>query len=462
MSYTIKTLLLIIITALSFASCTTNDKKSHTAYFGGLVTNPHTTYVIFSKDNTVIDTLPLDKNNRFFKKFDSLAPGMYSFKHDNDFQYAYFGRNDSLMVSVNTTDFDNSVVYSGRGARKNNFMMELFLQQEDDRHKLFGTYTKGFTQFKKAIDSSYTLRKAFYKENKNRIKWDSDFDYYAQVRLHLNYFSKKEYYPYLHKKYTGNDVFLKLPKDYYNHRKTIKFNDERLTKFSPFIKYTTAMLNTMAISRNKTIKQPDALANTITKLAIVDSIFTNPTIKNDVLNTLAFNYLLEDQNIINNQKFLEHYARISTDNSSDNEIKKIGKAIKQLNPGAKLPAIALTDAGSKPFNIQTDINKKTVIFFWTACAQSHLEKVYQKAELLKQQFPDLNFIAVNVDNDAEWKKNLKSYSKKDALQLRASDFEALKDKWVFTKIHRTIILNNDGTIKNAFTNLLDADFKDKL
>jgi len=59
----------------------------------------------------VIDTLKLDKNNRFFIQFDSLAPGLYSFKHEPEYQYVYFDKNDSIMVRLNSKDFDGSVVF---------------------------------------------------------------------------------------------------------------------------------------------------------------------------------------------------------------------------------------------------------------------------------------------------------------------------------------------------------------
>jgi hypothetical protein len=205
------------------------------------------------------------------------------------------------------------------------------------------------------------------------------------------------------------------------------------------------------------------LRDNIIKLNIADSIFSkNTVIKNDVLNNIAFNYLLEDQNIVSNQKFLDRYMQLSTDTKPDNEIRKIGNAIKLLKEGSKLPAVALVDANNKAFNIDNDITKETVIFFWTSCARAHLENVYKRVELLKKQHPNVEFIAVNVDNDIEWKKTMGLYNFDTALQLRTTDFNGLRNKWVFTKINRTIVLNSNGTIKNAFTNLLDEKFADFL
>ena len=55
---------------LLLSSCKNEFKGSdYVAYFGGEIVNPNASYVLFCKDNEVMDTLKLDKNNRFFIKF---------------------------------------------------------------------------------------------------------------------------------------------------------------------------------------------------------------------------------------------------------------------------------------------------------------------------------------------------------------------------------------------------------
>jgi hypothetical protein len=127
-----------------------------------------------------------------------------------------------------------------------------------------------------------------------------------------------------------------------------------------------------------------------------------------------------------------------------------------------LPAVKLVDVNNNAFNVAEESDKETVIFFWTSCARAHLEKVYKRVEELKAVHPNVNFIAINVDKDAEWKKVMAKNPFLHGEQLRAVDYHELKDKWVFTVISRTIILNPDVTIKNAFTNLSDAKFEENL
>ncbi|WP_294821578.1 thioredoxin-like domain-containing protein [uncultured Flavobacterium sp.] len=443
------------------SSC--GKEEDYSAYFGGQVINPRTNYVIFSKDDRVIDTLRLDKDNRFSIKFDSLTPGLYSFKHDPDYQYVYLDKNDSIMVSMDSEDFDESIVFSGRGERKNNFMMELFLLHEDDRNKAYNIYGYDYPKFKKNIDSTYARRKDFYEKRKAEIKWGEDFDFYAKSRVDLNYYTKKEYYPYVHARRTGSDVRPKLPKDFYSFRKSINFNNTALIHYSPYLRYLSAMLNNMAIAKaNKNgylIETP--YQSSSEKLEIADSVFADGDVKNQVLNNIAFSYLLEDQNIENNKKFLERYLKLSTDDSETNEIRKIGNAIQALKNGTQLPAVVLTDRNGKKFE-PGSIKRQTVIFFWTGCAKAQLQDIYEKIKALKQTSPDVDFIAVNVDEDNEWKKILTQFDSANVLHLRATDFHELRNKWVITNINRTIILNPGGLIKDAFASLQHPKFAEGL
>lgn len=451
---------------LLLSSCKNEFKGSdYVAYFGGEIVNPNASFVLFCKDNEVIDTLKLDKNNRFFIKFDSLAPGLYTFKHEPEYQYVYFDKNDSIMVNVNSKDFDGSLVFCGRGDEKNNFLMDLYLRNEKDKNNMFEAYDYDIDKFTQTIDSSYAENIAFYTKNKEIINWKTDFDNFAKAAVDFNHYSKKEIYPIVHKLRTGNDIYEKLPKDYYDYRKTIDFNNETLNSFSPFVMYLSHMLNNMAtINYHNHFTQVDlALKTNINKMNIADTLIKNEKVKNTVLNNIAFTYLLEDQNMVNNQTFLATYHKFSTDKSKKNEITKIGNAIKLLKVGNPLPEVSLVDTNGNTVSSNTLATKNTVFFFWSENAESHLMAVHKKVLAFKTKYPNWQFVAINLnDNHADWLNILANYNFKGATELHCKDFEDLKAKWAITKIYRTIVLDKDGKIKNAFANIFDVNFEDNL
>ena len=459
-------LLLSSLNLLILSSCNKEFKANdYRAYFGGEVKNPTNRFIYFSKNGVVIDTIPLQKDNTFFVQFDSLAPGMYTFKHDPEYQYVYFDKNDSIMVHINSKDFDESIIFCGRGDTKNNYLMESYLKNESDKEKMFDVYDYDISKFTFNTDSTYKSNKKSYNIHKNDIKWSKDFDEYAKAALDFNYYSKKELYPVIHKLRTAEDVFDKLPNHYYDYRKNIDFNNVELSTYSPFVIYLSHLLNNVGMVKyhNHFSDIDLALTTNINKLNIADTLIKNEKVKNSILNNIAFSYLLEDQNMINNQKFLESYRKFSTDNSKKNEILRIGNSIQLLIAGNQLPEVNLVDKDGLTVFSNSIIKKKAVLFFYTKEALTHLAAAHKKALAFKSKYPDYQFIAINLDKDQkEWLELLSNYKFEGIQEYRCSNFEDIKNKWASTKIHRALILDGNGKIKNAFSNLFDVKFEYEL
>lgn len=459
----IKYFLPLSIAALtSLTSCKKAfEPDNFVAYFGGEIINPQNNFILFSKDDKVIDTIFLDENNRFLHKFDSLAPGLYTFVHQPEYQYIYFDKNDSLMIRLNSLDFDNTLAYCGRGDEKNNFLIDLFLKNELDKSNLYDILEKDLTTYTKSIDSSYEKIKSHYLKRKSEVNWSKNFDIVAKAGVEYNYFYKKELYPYAHEYKTGENICPKLPKDYYKYRDSVNFNNVELGSYSPFIKYVATLLNNVTYEKGKCKLDTKSLENNVRKLNITDTLIKNQNIKNTVLNNIAYMYLLEDQNMYNNKKFIDRYIELSTDKEQHKEVSQIYNAVQNLKIGNRLPKISIIDKNNKEIDFNKVIdNKKTVVFFWTTHAESHIKSVHSKVHKLQEKHPNINFIAINInDTDESWLGALDKYDFKNITELKAVNFEEIKKNWVITKNSRTIILNPDGTIKNAFSNIFDVNFE---
>ena len=148
---------------------------------------------------------------------------------------------------------------------------------------------------------------------------------------------------------------------------------------------------------------------------------------------------------------------------SKNEILKIENAIQLLKVGNQLPEVKLVDKAGATISSNSIMNKKTVLFFWTKEALTHLAAAHKKVLSFKLQHPEYQYIAVNLDEDQKnWVDLLTNYKFDGVQEYRCANFEDVKNKWAITKIHRTLILDGNGKIKDAFTNLFEVKFADKL
>jgi hypothetical protein len=341
--------------------------------------------------------------------------------------------------------------------------MELYLKNEADRSLMYDNFDKDVKSFIKNIDSSFAIRKSFYLKRKAEIGWDENFDVVAKASLNFHHITKKEIYPYAHQFRTGENIKTKLPSNYYEHRKEVDFENALLTNYSPFIKYVSVMLNNVSLQKDHLDLNENSLENNIEKLNITDTLIKSQKVKNVVLNNIAMMYLLEDQNMYNNQKFIERYLQLTTDTKNKEEITEIYNSVQNLKVGNRLPNIDLIDTAKKSVAIDGLINKPTVLFFWTSHAESHFVASHRKIMDLQAKYPNYDFIAINVnDTNPNWENALKKYNFQGIKELHAVDFETIRKQWVITKIHRIIILNADGTIKNGFANLFDVNFEQNL
>jgi hypothetical protein len=436
---------------------------NNVAYFGGEIENPKNNFVVFMKDDKVIDTFYLDKDNRFFHKFDSLTPGLYSFKHDPEYQYVFFDKNDSIMVRLNTNDFDNTLMFCGKGDEKNNFMMELFLKDMNLKNNLFEIYGNNEKSFSKYLDSTYNSTNKLYNKRKTFINWSEEFDEIAKANIELNYAYKKEIFPIVHEFKTGKSIKTNLPKSYYSYRNRINVNQPNLLHYSPFINYMTSMLNNIVLTDSKGSLDDMSLENNIKKLQIADTLIKDKNVKNLVINNIANMYLLSDQCSVNNGKFFNLYSKMVTDEKMKSKVIETANTIKNLKNNNTLPQVSLLDVNNKKVNIKDLISKKTIIYFWTKQSESHTLYTHKKVDEIKAKHPEIEFIAVNINNSQEdWLKEIKEKNFTNSIELRATDFDELKNKWVINKVYRTMIINKNGTIDNAFVSLFDANFESHL
>lgn len=442
--------------ALLFSCQKKFEAKDYSAYFSGEIQNSTAKYILFFKDNEFLDTIFLDENNRFEKRFDSLTPGMYIYRINPEFQYVYFDKNDSLNLRLNSRDFDHSIIFSGRGAEKNNFLMNLTVKNLVDESTRYENYDYNVDQFMRFIDSTHAARTTYYLKSKAIIGWGPEFDLYAKSKLDLHFFSQKEIYPIAHYVRTKEDIRQQLPADYYSFRNKVDFNNEKLIRYSSFTKYLAIMLSSISDDSDLDFDSQSKFDKNITKLNVVDTLIRNEKVKNTILDNIALIYLLEDQNLNNNDKFFEAYFKLSTDTTQHKEIAKIQMAIQNLKYENRLPQVALVDLNEKPVDFKKLITKKTLMFVWTKNGLAHAEASHNRAIELLNELPHLQVISVCIDGEHnEWKELVSKYKHPNLIELRCTDFNDMKDKWIITKIQRSIILNADGSIQEAFVNIFD-------
>ncbi len=441
--------------------CNVGEKKSPGIYFGGEIVNPTSDYIVLCKDDSILDSIPLDKENRFSLRLDSVSGGLYHFDHSPEYAYVYLEKGDSLQVRLNTVDFDETLVFSGKGEEVNNFLVELFLANEEDEKTVNSYYELDPESFERKVDSLTALKKATFNSFKSQVSVTQNFQDIAMASIDYNAYVYKEKYPFVHRKRLHEKNIPDLPANFYNYRKKINYNDRTLAYYRPYYDYMVLNIGNMSyINCKKRCSDKEEGFNRLHfnehKLKLIDSIFKEKDLRDNLFRNVAMDYLLKTRDSWeNNNIFMEEFHKYSGNNEHIAEIDNVYQGVQNLRPDSKIPNIFVYDALGQKVGLQ-EISKKyknTVYYFWTGTQRMHFDNMARRIKELSLARPDYTFVGINFNTDlARWKVILEQNQLDKDTQFRSDNFQELTNALIIYPMNKGII-TEDGRIVDAFANI---------
>lgn len=416
------------------------SKNSQRTYFGGKIINPKDNFVILFNYKGVIDSLPLTKDNTFLGTFDSIQEGLYYFKHGLEHQYVYLEPNDSLLLRLNTWDFDESLVFSGKNAARNNILIETFLQNEREEKAFYTVYDVDAVTFNQKIDSLKVLKK---KQLKRYITENNETSatFLSLLQMALNYpiATKLEHYV------INNNLRSKpqkLAATFLKHRINMSINTDSLLFFYPYNDYLiTSLYNDIY---QKGLKK-DSDAFTIELLKNINTKIESEELRNKLLYQTTIKHFYNKSSCKLNTKVFYTFFKFNSNIDDKKKIQRLLNDTKQVQKNKKLPSFTLVNASGIQKEITEYIkNKKTAIYFKNSEFASD-EWVASRINLLMNKNPAVNFIIVNLNDDKD------HYIKKIDIQKQYHlNEKSAAHNFLTSKFPRIILINKKGIVENGF------------
>ncbi|WP_196892910.1 TlpA family protein disulfide reductase [Aureivirga marina] len=453
-----KQFLLIIFTAIIAIGCQTTKRDDY-AYFGGRIINPKSNYVILSKDKLIIDTIYLNKNNQFLTKLQTPQEGLYKFRHGNEFQYVFIQPFDSILVRLNTWNFDKSLVYTGKGSSKNEFLINALINDEKDYKNLYPYFHLNSKQFAKKVDSIVN------RNNKNYeifITQNPDvsplFLRYAKAAISYPPARVKEIYPLLHKKRLRLDNFETIQDDFYAFRSELNINDSFLNDFYPFTNYVVTHLYNEAYNQKFKGGKQSVTSN---MLHLVHDNINKEEFRNKLLRKVIYDDFKSETSCGISDKEYNLFQKFCSNPKFQTEVKKLyddSRKVIHQQPLSNFDVVNLT--GDSKHIKQLIKNKNTVIYFWSDNYLSP-EYLYKRVSFLEKKHPNFTFIGINTQSNHDIIENtfVKKIDSKNQYQLTE---KSIAHSYVTSNYPRTIIINKNGVVENGFANLSSNKLSEQL
>lgn len=464
-------LFLIVLIAVSLSSCKEDkdDISVNKAYFGGEIINPNSNNIVIIKSGIKLDTINLNKHNRFSYTFTNFKPGLYGFFDGREYQNFLIESSDSIMLRLNTLDFDESLVFTGKGAKENNFLMEMYLlnEQEDDNILGLGQKTA------EAYDSVYKISRDKKLKRLNGFRQKNEtsklFNEIAEASINYEYYAHKELYPLANYKLSELDAFKNLPKNFYNYRKNIDYNNINLKEYSPYLSFLIFHFNNIAL-QNHFSHSKDSIYNrldlhyNLDKLELIDEKISNEEIKNGLLKYVMMQFVNISKNTKDYDELLQSFKEKTSNVKDLKKITNLVNSYKRLKPGKKIPSIQLLNRKDENVRIEKLIKKPTIVYFWTRKNKNQLISSHKRAKELSVKYPEFQFIAINVDSISyqEQVRILNHYNVKINNEYRFKKPTESKEILWLHPILKVFVLNKEGNIVNAKANMFNIAFEQEL
>ncbi|WP_224482715.1 TlpA family protein disulfide reductase [Robertkochia aurantiaca] len=456
---------LITFLVILTLSCT---KSRDEAYFGGEIVNPRAPYVYLSYGEERIDSALLNEQGRFLFTIKDPKNGVYTFEHNPEYQHVLLEKGDSVMMRLNTMDFDESLIFSGIGATKNNFLIDMWLLSEDEASLRESFYKLNPAEFRKKIDSLHQMKLDQYTDLINENSLSDKAERLTKASIDFPHYLYLEKYPYKYKKYKFNkapEEFSEIPKDFYTYHDNIDVNDSLLAHYVPYRDYLTMYFTNVALEYCK--KHCDAherFFNSshygIHKLKVIDSMVNNTHLEEHLFKNTATSYFMMNHDPENNQRFMEAIYSYSDNSEVHEYAESIHTNISNLQEGKAAPTLHLIDLVGNSHKIEADDYKtNTVYYFWRLHQNRRNDILRKRIDQLRQQYPDHNFVGINLDNDHDrWVAMVHREQGIPGIEhYRVENFNQLVKLLDIRYLNRMIVIGENGLIVDGFGNIFDEE-----
>ncbi len=436
-------IILVIFTVL--LGCN-NSQVCNSTYFGGKIINPKSNCIILFENEIPVDTFYLDKNNTFLGEIPSLHEGLFNFKHGNEQQYIYLEPKDSILIRLNTWNFDETLVFSGKGAERNNLLIDSFLESEKERRIFYQYYDLPPTEFSAKVSQVEKVKLDRYNDYINNHPEESDkFNDILKTALTFPLYSKVENYPLAHSAKINHDEHLLINEDFYKHREYISLDNDSLMFFYAYRDYVLSNLYNKVNSLGYDLNSDEFTVNLLKEIS---AELNDENSRNSMLRKIFIRHFYWKSSRKINENIVNTYFDLTTNLEDKKLILNLTTDVKKIEEGELLNDFKIIDYNKSHKSIRRLIkNKKSVLYFWNP---EYIGKdfIASRIQYLSEKYPDLKFIGVKIyDNNKE------RILKLDIKSQYYLESNSKANSFLTSQLPRTILINKKGVVVNSYASL---------
>ena len=378
--------------------------------------------------------------------------GEATFTDGNETANLFVEPGDSLHLSLDTEQFDETLKFTGRGAAANNFLVENYLRFEDEQlSPMRFVYQKSGQQMTELVAADERARQNFWREYAAQHPLTPAFRHH--VRHHLAYTAANQrlmctiYFRALHK---DDQPATPLPAAFLAPVQALATpNDSALrsSAYLSFVQQYPAHLVRLA----RPVSDSPASENLFQPAFEQAARLYGNSQTRDVVLAQQLLQELQMGSFQQAQAQLPTFRKLNRDSLAARGVRDAYTKRLVLVPGRPAPAFTLQDETGKPVALSSFRGQVVYLDFWASWCGPCLAEI-PAATALKQQFAgkDVVFLYVSIDEqEADWQNMLakRQLLGHGSVHLRAQGFSsATAQAYQLNAIPAYFIIGRDGRL----------------
>jgi len=439
-----KVLALMIV--ISVVSCSKKEVKVDYAILSGKIENINGSTLSVRSSEKALKDISVAEDGIFTDTLKNIKAGYYTFRYNNETSGFYLKPGDNLNLSLDTKEFDESILYTGVGSNENNYLAQKFLKDEGlgklSTYQYLGTVDE--STYVSIIDSIKNLESNFLNEQKDI---DSEFRNLEEASIKYDWVNKMDRYV-LYRRYVTEEKDFEVSENYPDYQQGLNLEDETLLGLRNYIAYLISYYNKKA----KELALQENSAIDITYLKVLAKEVEPPTIKEKLLYGAA-------RSGISYTSSLQDYYDVFMSNSIDDVHKKditekYNKLIK-LSKGQPSPKFVNYENYNGGTTSLDDLKGKYVyIDVWATWCGPCIREIPSLKEVEKNYHgKNIAFVSLSIDakNDHDKWKDMIKEKELGGIQLFAdnSGTSQFVTDYEIHGIPRFILIDPEGNIVNS-------------